>query len=67
MTPNIDIYRSAHLLIQQHGGNAAIHAAMEADRHGARGNMTARAIWKRIVNAIHELQDDSVPVGAMRH
>jgi hypothetical protein len=31
MTTDIDVYRSAHTLIEQHGEGAAIQAAMEAD------------------------------------
>ncbi len=32
MIPDIDIYRSANLLVQQHGRDAPIHAAMRADK-----------------------------------
>ena len=31
MTTDLDVYRSAHALIQQHGEWAAIEAAMKAD------------------------------------
>ncbi len=31
MIPNLDIYRSANLLVKQHGEDAPIHAAMLAD------------------------------------
>ncbi len=31
MTPDLDIYRSANLLVRQHGAEAAIEAAMHAD------------------------------------
>ena len=31
MILDLDIYRSANLLIQQHGQDAPIHAAMRAD------------------------------------
>jgi hypothetical protein len=31
MIPNLDIYRSANLLVKQHGNDAPIHAAMRAD------------------------------------
>ncbi len=32
MTTDIDIYRSANLLVKQHGEYAPIHAAMRADK-----------------------------------
>ncbi len=31
MIPDLDIYRSANLLVKQHGEDAPIHAAMRAD------------------------------------
>ncbi len=31
MIPNLDIYRSANLLVKQHGEDAPIRAAMRAD------------------------------------
>ncbi len=31
MTPDLDIYRAANLLVKQHGEDAPIHVAMRAD------------------------------------
>ncbi len=31
MIPDLDIYRSANVLVKQHGQAAPIHAAMQAD------------------------------------
>ncbi len=31
MIPDLDIYRSAQVLVKQHGEDAPIHAAMQAD------------------------------------
>jgi len=31
VTPNLDIYRTANLLVKQHGEDAPIEAAMRAD------------------------------------
>ena len=31
MTSDLDVFRTARLLIKQHGDEAAIHAAMRAD------------------------------------
>jgi hypothetical protein len=42
---NIDIYRTAHLLIKQHGEEASIHAAMKADEMLAQGNLDGKAVW----------------------
>ena len=39
MVSDLDIYRSAKLLIDQHGEDAAIEAAMRADKMLAAGDM----------------------------
>lgn len=52
MTSEIDVYRSAHALIQQHGEGAVIQAAMEADAMLDRGDLDGAAVWRRIGTAI---------------
>ncbi len=42
MTSDLDIYRSAKLLIDQHGEDAAIHAAMQADKRAEAGDREGR-------------------------
>ncbi|WP_207479612.1 DUF6961 family protein [Arenibaculum pallidiluteum] len=61
-----DIYRAANLLIQQHGDEAAIHAAMRADELREQGDEAGYATWKRIVTAIDALQAQSIPPGSSR-
>ena len=60
MLPTPHTYRSAHLLIGQHGDKAAIHAAMRADELLEAGDMDGRAIWRRIIKAIEEGQAESM-------
>ena len=55
MPSEIDIYRSAKLLIGQHGEDAAIFVAMQADRCLAADNLDGKATWMRIIGAIKEL------------
>jgi hypothetical protein len=55
MTSDLDIYRSAKLLIDQHGDEAPIHAAMRLDELHEAGDMAGRATWRRILAAIDEL------------
>ena len=57
MTSDLDIYRTANLLIQQHGEEAAIQAAMKADEMLAKGDMDGKAVWMRVIEAIEELWD----------
>ncbi len=56
MTSDLDIYRSAKLLIDQHGEDAARHAAMRADALLEAGDMEGKAVWLRILSAVKELQ-----------
>ena len=57
MTSDIDIYHSATVLIDQHGDNAAIHAAIRADQMLKQGDLDGRNMWVRIIEAIHVLRD----------
>ena len=56
MPSEIDIYRSANLLIEQHGEDAPIFAAQQADRCLAAGDLDGKAVWMRVIRAIEELQ-----------
>ena len=42
-----DIYRTANILVKQHGENAPIQAAMRADAMPERGDLEGCAVWKR--------------------
>ena len=67
MTSNLDIYRSAHALIQQHGDAAAIEAAMKADAMLDEGDLDGAAVWRQIVAAINELQRGKLKPGERPH
>ena len=43
------------MLIQQHGPDAPIHAAMQADAMLEVGDLGKYEVWKRIVRAVAEL------------
>ncbi len=67
MTSDLDIYRSAHVLIQQHGEWAAMEAAMKADAMLDKGDLDGAAVWRRIVEAINEIQREKPVKGERRH
>ncbi len=67
MTSDLDIYRSANELIEQHGDAADIEAAMRADECLAAGDMVGEAVWLRIVKAIAELLSKERPDDAKVH
>ena len=64
MTSDLDIYRTANVLIKQHGQDAPIHAAMRADELLEAGDMDGLAVWKRILRAGEEMQSKERPPGA---
>ncbi len=54
--PDLDIYRSANVLVKRHGEDAPIHAAMNADTMLEAGDVEGCVVWKRILKAVEELQ-----------
>ena len=52
---DLDIYRSAKLLIDQHGADALIEAALKADELLDSGDLDGQAVWLRIRKAVLEL------------
>ncbi len=67
MTADLEIYRSAKLLIDRHGDDAVIHAAMRADQMLEQGDLDGLAIWNRILRAIEELRAGKRPEGEKLH
>ena len=61
MTIELDIWRSAKLMIDRHGEDAATEAALRADKLLAQGATTGAAIWRRIMGPIEYLLDTRPP------
>ncbi len=61
MIPDLDIYRTANILVKQHGRDAPIHAAMLADAMLDKGDMDGYAVFKRVVKATEELLSKERP------
>ena len=61
---DLDIYRTANILVKQHGEDAPIHAAMKADAMLEKGDLDGQAVWQRILRATKELLNKERPVGA---
>ncbi len=59
MIPALGIYRSANVLVKQHGADAPVHAAMRADAMLEAGDLDGCGVWKRSVDAERRL-----PIGA---
>ena len=65
MIPDLDIYRSANLLVKRHGADAPIEAAIRADAMLEKGDLDGYAVWRRILQAVEEL--GRVEPGAQVH
>lgn len=59
----IDIWRTAQILMDAHGEEAVIQAAMRADACLDQGNLEGISVWKRVMAAIQDLQK-MAPSGA---
>ena len=59
MIPHLDIYRSAAVLVREHGEYAPLEAAMNADSMLDKGDIEAQRVRPRILAAVKELQNTS--------
>lgn len=67
MAEETDIYRTAKILIELHGEDAPIQAAMKTDAMLAAGDVEGQAVWRRILAAVDELVSTDRPEGAGVH
>jgi len=56
MIPDIDIWRSANVMVKRYGEDAALEAAKRADELLEAGDTGGCAVWKRIVAAVEHLR-----------
>jgi hypothetical protein len=56
MTSGLDIYRTANVLIREHGKDAALEAAHRADAMLEKGSLDGQRVWKRVLAAVKEIQ-----------
>jgi len=56
VTSAIDIYRTASVLIREHGEDAALEAAQRADAMPEKGSLDGQRVWKRVLAAVKEIQ-----------
>jgi hypothetical protein len=55
MPVDLDTYRTANLLIRDHGDQAAVEAAQRADAMLDNGNLDGKEVWLRVLQAVKEL------------
>ncbi len=52
MISDLDIYRSAKVIMKQYGKDAQIHSTKRASAMLDKGDLNAYAVWKRILRAV---------------
>ncbi len=67
MTSDLDIFRSANVLIREHGEDAALEAAQRADAMLEKGDMEGAAVWRRVLRAVEEMQRTRQVPGEATH
>ena len=67
MTSDLDIYRSASVLIREHGEDAALEAAQRADAMLEKGDMEGAAVWRLVLKAVEELRRKERREGEATH
>ena len=67
MVGDLDVYRSAAVLVREHGRDAALEAARRADAALERGDVEGLAVWKRIVGAVEEIERQERRPGEAPH
>ena len=67
MTSDLDVYRAAKILVDEHGRDAPIRAAQRIDDLRDRGDLDGCAVWRRILKACDELLATEPPEGGVMH
>jgi hypothetical protein len=62
--PEIDIWRVAALMLKHYGDEADIESAIRAEELAKTGDWTSEAIWRRIIDAIGQLEN-TIPPGPL--
>ena len=62
---DIDIYRSAKLLTDEHGDEAALIAIKRATEMLDAGDVDGYAVWKRILQAVEQLESTKPGPGTL--
>ena len=61
MIHEIDIWRVACLMLRRHGDEADIESAIRAEELAEAGYRSGEAIWRRIIDAIGQLENTTPP------
>jgi len=59
--PEIDIWRAATLMLKRYGKDALKQSAKRAEELSAAGDDEGAATWRRITDAVKQLQNNTPP------
>lgn len=65
MIADIDIWRTAWLMVERYGDGAGFETAARADELMEAGDLDGAATWRRILGAVEKLQRTEPVVGGM--
>ncbi len=63
MTSDLDIYRTANVLVKRYGEDAALEAAQRADAMLEKGGLDGQRVWTRVLAAVKEIQREELREG----
>ncbi len=63
MVPAVEVYRSASVLIREHGEDAPLETAQRADAMLEKGSLDGQRVWKRVLAALKEIQRQELREG----
>ena len=61
MIPEIDIWRATALMLKRYGEQALEESAARADELMSAGDDDGAATWRRIMDAVTQLENDTPP------
>ena len=67
MISDLDIYRTASVLIHEHGEDAEVEAAQWADAMLENGDLEGQAMWERVMLAVDDIQRTELCPGERHH
>jgi hypothetical protein len=63
--PEIDIWRAANLMLKRYGEKALDESAARADELAAQADHNRAAVWRRITDAVDQLQNNTARTAAL--
>jgi hypothetical protein len=67
MVSDLDIYRSATVLVERYGAGAEAKAKARVESWTRQGAPEGAAVWQRVLAAVEELQRTERPGGTSSH